>query len=287
MTVTPDEHVWLSGPLIVVLPSGSTDSTAPPTVICRIGKLPVTWLPVVTSVARMMPVCVGVSAGTETTTVALPLASVATVSALTSGWAGLVDTIENEPCTTSKRTCRPGMPTPPGPVTRTAAVPVLPEQRLPVTVSQAGLGLALTVMLSGSSGAGCTVMTASCSKIEPTASRTPTLTTVVCDTGLARRTMVSPLTELATGSTSELVVNARYGGTPPNTVSVIGVPGYTVATAGYSLRSGMTGGGGRYGLFGAPLPPPHPARARMPAAAKSAVAERSHAESRRSTMVES
>ena len=167
MTVTPDEHVWLSGPVIVVLPSGSTDSTAPPTVICRIGKLPVTWLPVVTSVARMMPVCVGVSAGTDRTTTALPLVSVATDSVLTSGWAGLVDTMENAPCTTSKRTCRPLRPTPPGPVTRTAAVPVLPEQRLPVTVSQAGLGLALTVMLDGSSGAGFTVRTASRRMMEP------------------------------------------------------------------------------------------------------------------------
>ena len=64
-------------------------------------KLPVTWLPDATSVARMMPVCVGVSAGTDSTTVALPLTSVATVSVWTSGCAGFVDTIEKVPWTTS------------------------------------------------------------------------------------------------------------------------------------------------------------------------------------------
>ena len=48
----------------------------------------------------------------------------------------------------------------------------------------------------------------------------------------------------------------------------------------------MTGGGGVYGLLGAPLPPPHPASSRIPAIPKRASAERSHAERRRSTMVE-
>ena len=214
MTVTPDEHVRLSGPVIVVLPVGSTERTAPPTVICRIGKLPVTWLPVVMSVARMMPVCVGVSAGTDTTTTALPLLSVVTVSVLTSGCAGLVDTIEKAPCTTSNRTWRPLSPTPPAPVTVTDAVPVLPEHRLPVTVSHAGFGLAFTVMLEGSSGAGCTLTPAG-SETVPAASWTVTATPVVAVTLLARRTIVSPDTDAETGRTDALVENARYGATPP------------------------------------------------------------------------
>jgi sigma-B regulation protein RsbU (phosphoserine phosphatase) len=90
VTLTPVEHRVLSGPVIVVLPCGSTVSTAPSIVICWMRNVPVTDWPDVRSVARMTPACVGVLAGTFSTTTASPLVSDTTVSVCTSGVAGSV-----------------------------------------------------------------------------------------------------------------------------------------------------------------------------------------------------
>jgi len=92
VTLTPDEQRVLSGPVIVVLPCGSTASTAPSVAICWIRNVPGTAWPVVTSVARMIPDWVGVLGGTLSTATASPVTSVLTVSVWTRGWAGLVET---------------------------------------------------------------------------------------------------------------------------------------------------------------------------------------------------
>ena len=117
---------------MVVCPVGMTDSTAEPSVSCWIVKLPVTWLPVVTSVARMVAICVdGVDVDGEADAAPLPFESVTTVSVDASGSAGLLrlDRVASGDDVEADLAIR-RMPAPPGPVTMTVAVPVPPEQRL-------------------------------------------------------------------------------------------------------------------------------------------------------------
>ena len=83
----------LSGPLIVVLPFGMTDSTVDPSVTCWIVNAPVTSLPLVTSVARIVAICVTALTLTASPTSALPIESVTTVCVGESGSAGLDDWI--------------------------------------------------------------------------------------------------------------------------------------------------------------------------------------------------
>ena len=118
----------------------------------------------------MMPVCVGVLAGTESTTVALPVPSVATVSVWTSGCAGLVETIENDPCTTSNFTA----PTrDPGAAVAGDLSPspcrYLRSRGWPAPDAHAGFGLEVIVMPLASNAAGCTVIVAGGETV-PTAS---------------------------------------------------------------------------------------------------------------------
>ena len=64
----------------------------------------VTLLPLVTSVARIVAICVAALFGTTMRTVALPFWSLVTVSEDTSGWPGAVLDSAKLPCTTSNRT---------------------------------------------------------------------------------------------------------------------------------------------------------------------------------------
>jgi hypothetical protein len=107
----------------VVVPVGITDSTVLPLTNCAIVNWPTTLLPLVTSVARIVAICVAALFGTTMRTVALPFWSLVTVSEDTSGWPGAVLDSAKLPCTTSNRTSRPASGAPAGPSTCTDAVP--------------------------------------------------------------------------------------------------------------------------------------------------------------------
>ena len=62
----------MSGPVNVVTPVGITDSTELPLMNCAIVNWPTTLLPSVTSVARIVAICVAAFTGTTSRTVALP-----------------------------------------------------------------------------------------------------------------------------------------------------------------------------------------------------------------------
>src|SRR5215471_3173134 len=153
-------------------------------------------------------------------TLALPLASDATVSVGTSGCAGLLDWMANAPVTTSKRTWRLGMPAPPGPVTWTVAVAVVPEQTtlvevllLALILTRPPLGVLGTHDVSAGvmvkppmRGAGLTVIDAVA--VWPAESWTVMVTAVGAATSFASSTTVVPLTACPTGSMAALLEKA-------------------------------------------------------------------------------
>lgn len=128
----------LSGPATVT-DCGDTERVAAPLLNCAIVKVPSICSPEVNSVARMVAGCVVALRFAWMNTNATPLPSETTVSVDTSGVAGLLLWIPKGPATTSNLTCLPGMPTPPGPVTVTEAVPVCPAQMLAPHADEAGL----------------------------------------------------------------------------------------------------------------------------------------------------
>ena len=170
---------------------------------CAITNWPVTWLPVVSSVARSSAICVGVVAGTAMITRASPLASDTTVCVEASGEPGLVVCSEYWPWTTSKRTCRPASGTPPEPVTRTVAEPVCPEHTSPPSH---GAPLPTIVIDAGSSNDGRTVISAPDSA--PGASRIVTFADCAVSTLAASSVSVLPVTLVGTGSTAGFAENA-------------------------------------------------------------------------------
>src|SRR5262245_44572496 len=142
---------------------------------------------------------------------------------------------------TSKRTWRPGAGPPPGTVTVTAAVPSWPEQ-----IALAPHSVRFGVMVSAlSSGAGRTVTLAAA--VLDCESCTVIATVVSAATLAPNSGITLPATDCVTGSTAELLVNARYGGVPPLTSNVDGtpenrmeVPGSTVSAGGGVTPSALT-----------------------------------------------
>ncbi|MCL4761870.1 MAG: hypothetical protein KJ018_08850 [Burkholderiales bacterium] len=195
--------MFCCGPVIVVLPLGTTDSTPPASVTCWMMNCDVTWLPVDSSVARSSPICVGVAAATAMMTRASPLASLTTVCVAACGEPGLVVCSVNCPCTTSKRTERPDSGMPPAPVTRTDATLVWPEHTSP---PEQGAAFGVMVSDAGSRTAGRTVTSAVA--VWPLVSRMVTFAVCAVSTLLASSVSVLPLTFCGTGSAAGFAENA-------------------------------------------------------------------------------
>src|SRR4029453_6174529 len=102
-----------------------------------------------------------------------------------------------------------------------------------------------------SSGAGLT--TTAADTVVPAESCTLTVTLVAVPTWAGFRTTVLDDAARLTGRTAVSLEDARYGGTPPEIVSVAGVPAYAVRVAGNRVSAAGVVGPGAYGLFGAPL----------------------------------
>ncbi len=116
------------------------------------------------------------------------------------------------------------MPAPLLPATLTRAVPVAPEHTVFSVESQPGVRLPVIVISEASSGAG-TTLTATGTVGDPPESCTVTVRLVAAVTLLAASTTVSPDTFVETGRIVASLEKTRYGGTPPEIVSVAGVPG--------------------------------------------------------------
>src|SRR5665213_248471 len=255
----------------MVAVSGITVSKALPSWLRTMVKLPISACPDVRSVARICAGCVGTSTSAWMPTCASPALSVVTVSVCTSGEAGFWLRMPNEPYTTSKRICRPASAAPAMPVPCTDTVPVSPVQIAPPPQVP---WLAVIVRPLGNKMAGDT-------STDDTAvwlieSCTVMLTDVATLTALASSTTSAPTTFSEIGRIALLLENARYGGTPPETVNDAGDPGYTVCDGGNTV---ITAGVGVTlpGPLTEPPPPPQAVSDRSPASASSANAGRSQA----------
>ena len=132
---------------------------------------------------------------------------------------------------TSNFTCRPARAAPPAPSTVTTAVPFWPEQIADVPQSLP-LGVIVSELRSGAART-VTAAVARC----PEASWIVTSTAVSPPTLAASSTTVDPGTACATGRTVVFDDDARYGGTPPVTVSVDAIPEYAIVTDGTTVSA--------------------------------------------------
>jgi hypothetical protein len=158
-------------------------------------------------------------------------------------------------------------------MTCTEAVPFCPEQSVAPDAPQ--LVFPVTVMEVGKSNCGRTVSEALADW--PVASRTLRVTAVSAPTLAGTTTSTLPFSVPTTGRTVWSLESIVNGCEPPLMRKVNGFPEYAMPDAGVTV-SGVAIG--PWGLFGAPLPPPHAASESTPARAARVRSGRSHADRR-------